>query len=614
MRRTLMCGQVRAANIGQRILLQGWVHRSRDHGGLIFIDLRDRAGLVQVVFNPEHAPGAHAVASECRAEYVLEIEGVVNRRPEGTENPNLATGEIELVADRATILNPSLPLPFAIADDAEVDEQVRLRYRYLDLRRPKMAENLELRHRVIKYIRDFLDREGFLEVETPIMVKSTPEGARDYLVPSRLRPGEFYALPQSPQQLKQLLMVAGIDRYFQIAHCFRDEDLRADRQPEFTQLDLEMSFVDQDDILAAIEPLFAGLTRDLTDFAVDTPFPRLTYREAMDRFGTDKPDLRFGMEIVDLSDIVAESGFGVFRTVVQSGGVVRAIVAPGAGEYSRRQLGELEELAKSFGAAGLAWAAFQPAGVRSSFARNLSEEELTRIRERANLADGDLLLVVAGSYDVAANVLGRLRSELGRRLGLVDDGRMAYAFITEFPYFEPDDETGGVTFVHHPFTQPWDEDVPLIETEPLKVRARAYDLVCNGYELASGSIRIHRREIQELIFKAMGLTPEQIERRFGHMLRAFEFGAPPHGGIAPGIDRLVMLLARERSIREVIAFPKNQSAADLMMGAPSPVEPVQLRDLGLALLPAARPAAAGPDQRDLAPSADGPSAQPDRVS
>jgi aspartyl-tRNA synthetase len=404
-------------------------------------------------------------------------------------------------------------------------------------------------------------------------------------VPSRVRPGEFYALPQSPQQLKQLLMVAGIDRYFQIARCFRDEDLRADRQPEFTQLDLEMSFVDQDDVLDVIERLFSSLTEALTDFKVDMPFPRLTFQEAMDRYGTDKPDLRFGVPIVDLSEIAGGSSLGFFRAAVERGGVVKAISVPGAAEYSRRQLSELEELAKSWGAGGLAWAAFQGENVRSSFARNLAEGELDAIQSLADVKDGDLLLVVAGPYEVAANVLGRLRAELAARLGLIDQSRMVYAFITEFPYFEKDEESGAITFVHHPFTMPFDEDVPFIESDPLRVRAKAYDLVANGYELASGSIRVHRREVQQAVFRALGLTEEQIERRFGHMLRAFELGAPPHGGIAPGIDRLVMLLARERSIREVIAFPKNQSASDLMMGAPSAVEESQLRDLGLALRP-----------------------------
>jgi aspartyl-tRNA synthetase len=585
MRRTHTCGQLQAADAGQRVLLQGWLHRSRDHGGLIFTDLRDRYGLVQVVFNPDRSPAAHAVASDCRPEYVLEIEGEVAERPSGTQNPNLPTGQIEVLADRVTVLNAAQPLPFGVAEEGDVEEQLRLRYRYLDLRRPKLARNIELRHRVCKYIRDFLDSREFLEIETPILVSSTPEGARDYLVPSRLHQGEFYALPQSPQQLKQLLMVAGMDRYFQIAHCFRDEDQRADRQPEFTQLDLEMSFVDQEDVLDVIEPLFATMAQHVTDFAVRTPFPRLTYREAIDRYGSDKPDLRFGLPIVDLSDIAGDSEFQVFRGAVAEGGVVRALSAPGAAGYSRKQLSELEELARSWGARGLAWAAFQGDAVRSSFAKNLSDGELAAIRERAAVMEGHLLLVVAGTAEVAANVLGRMRTELAGRLDLIDERRMVFAFITEFPYFEPDDQRG-VTFVHHPFTMPWDEDIPLIESDPLRVRAKAYDLVCDGYELGSGSIRVHQREVQEAIFRALGLTPEQIEGRFGHMLRAFEFGAPPHGGMAFGLDRAVMVFARERTIREVIAFPKNQSASDVMLGAPSSVDEQQLRDLGLAVRPA----------------------------
>jgi aspartyl-tRNA synthetase len=588
MRRTHTCGEPRLAHVGGRVLLQGWLHRTRDHGGLIFIDLRDRYGLIQLVFDPSRTPDAHRIASECRAEYVLEVEGVVAARPEGTRNPNLATGDVEVHVDTITVLNPSLPLPFMVSDDEDVDEQRRLQLRFLDLRRPRMARNLALRHRVVKYIRDFLDGESFVEVETPVMVASTPEGARDYLVPSRLHPGSFYALPQSPQQLKQLLMVAGLDRYFQIARCFRDEDLRADRQPEFTQLDLEMSFVDQDDVLDVIERLFGSMAETVSDFRVLKPFPRLTYDDSMRLYGTDKPDLRFGMQISDLSPIFEQSGFGVFRNAVSAGGVVRAIVAPGAAGYSRRQIGELEEFAKSWGAGGLAWAALSGGEMRSSFVRNLTDGEVSAMRGAAGMDDGDLLLVVAGPTAMACNVLGRLRGDLGERLGLIDESLMAYAFVTEFPYFEDDGE-GGVTFVHHPFTAPWEEDIPLIESDPLRVRAKAYDLVCNGYELASGSIRIHRRDVQEMVFRALGLTAEQIERRFGHMLRAFDYGAPPHGGIAPGIDRTVMLLARERTIREVIAFPKNQSAADLMMGAPSEVDERQLRDLGLALRPRVTP-------------------------
>src|SRR6185295_2734485 len=564
------------------------VHRRRDHGQLIFLDLRDRHGITQVVIDKADSPEAHADAERVRPEFVVSAVGTVAPRLPGTENPKLPTGAVELQATEVEILSEAKTPPFYINEpDAPVDEGVRLKYRYLDIRRQPMADRLLLRSRMVQAIREVHHDNGFVEVETPTLIKSTPEGARDFIVPSRLQPGNVYALPQSPQQLKQLLMVAGVDRYFQIARCFRDEDLRADRQPEFTQLDLEMSFVDQDDVLDVIERLFTSLTETLTDFKVDKPFPRLTYREAMDRYGNDKPDLRFGMPIVDLSEIAKTSALGFFRSAVETGGVVKAISAPGAAEYSRRQLTELEALAKSFGAGGLAWAAFQGENVRSSFARNLGEGELDAIKQAADVKDGDLLLVVAGSYEVAANVLGRLRNELGARLGLIDESRMVYAFITEFPYFEPD-EAGGVTFVHHPFTMPWDEDIPYIESDPLRVRAKAYDLVANGYELASGSIRIHQREVQQSVFRALGLSADQIERRFGHMLRAFELGAPPHGGIAPGIDRLVMLLARERSIREVIAFPKNQSAADLMMGAPSPVEESQLRDLGLALLPPAK--------------------------
>jgi aspartyl-tRNA synthetase len=564
---------------GHPTTLQGWVHRARDHGGLIFIDLRDRYGMTQVVVNPERSPEAHLAASAVRPEYVLQVEGEVSPRPPGTINPGLATGEVEVLADSLSVLNPSLPLPFSLNEDVEVDERLRLEYRYLDLRRPRMTANLELRHRIVKLIRDFLDARQFLEIETPILIKSTPEGARDFLVPSRVHPGEFYALPQSPQQLKQLLMVAGQDRYFQIARCFRDEDQRADRQPEFTQLDLEMSFVEREDVLVLIEDLFAELSESHSAKRVQRPFPRLSYDEAMLRYGSDKPDLRFGMEIADLSEILRQTEFGVFRSAIDSGGSVRALAAPGAASFTRREIDALTETAKSFGARGLAWAAFGEGEIRSSFAKFLSENELSQIRAATGAEPGSLLLVVADRPKVAANVLGRLRAQLGERLGLIDRDLLAYAWIIDFPWFELDEAEGRLTFVHHPFTAPTEEDLDLIESEPLKVRAKAYDLVLNGYELGGGSIRIHQREIQSRIFRALGYDEQAQEASFGHMLQAFEFGAPPHGGIAIGIDRVVMLHAEEDTIREVIAFPKNQSARDLVTDAPSKVSERQLREL-----------------------------------
>jgi len=581
MLKTHNCGELQAKHIGQEVTLAGWLNRRRDHGGLVFIDLRDRSGVVQVVANPNAAPEAHAAAQEARGEYVLQVKGTVRARPEGLVNPDIPSGEVEVLAQEVKILNRAKTPPFYIYDDSPVDEALRLKYRYLDLRRARMQRNLIQRHRVVKYIRDYLDARGFVEIETPILFKTTPEGARDYLVPSRVHPGKFYALPQSPQQLKQLLMVAGYERYFQIARCFRDEDQRGDRQPEFTQLDLEMSFVEREDVMALIEEMMIGIIETLSDRKLLTkPFPRLTHGEAMRRFGTDRPDLRFGMELVDFSDLVAESGYGIFVKTVASGGRVKGLCASGCGSYSRRQVDELAELAQQEGAKGLAWLALGEDGeVRSSFAKYLTENEVAAIVERADAHAGDLLLFVADQPKVVNATLNGLRLELGERLGLRDRGVLALCWVIDFPLFEWDEEGQRWDPSHHLFTSPMLEDLPLLETDPGAARGQQYDLVCNGEEIAGGSIRIHRRDVQEKIFELIGLDAEVAQERFGHMLEAFEYGTPPHGGIAPGIDRLVMLLAGEPNIREVIAFPKTQQAADLMAGAPSPAEDKQLDEL-----------------------------------
>jgi aspartyl-tRNA synthetase len=589
LRRTHLCGELTADDVGSRAILQGWVHRHRDHGGLIFVDLRDRDGWTQVVFNPELAPEAHGVAGEVRSEYVLEVEGEVAHRPAGTENSSIPTGQIELVADRVAVLNPSLPPPFSIAEEGVVDEPVRLKYRYLDLRRPRMAHNLVMRHRINKFIRDHFDGQGFLEVETPILTKSTPEGARDYIVPSRVHPGMFYALPQAPQQYKQLLMVGGVDRYFQIARCFRDEDLRADRAAEFTQLDVEMSFVQESDVLDLMEALFAKMSMALTTKQVVTPFPRLTFRQAMEQYGSDKPDLRYGMASVDLSDVFAETEFAVFRDTIAGGGQVRAIRVTGGAAYSRKIIDELTEVAKKNGARGLAWAAVEPGEMRSSFTRFLTEGERTAMVDRLGTKEGDLVLAVADKMPGASVALGAVRAEVARRDGLADPNILVYARINEFPLFEWDAAGNRWDATHHPFTSPMDEDVPLLDERPGDVRAKAYDLVCNGWELGSGSIRIHRREVQERIFGFLGYSAEDADARFGHMLHAFQYGTPPHGGMAIGLDRVAAIFADETNIREVIAFPKNQSAADLLMNAPSPVSDEQLADLHIMLRPGVEP-------------------------
>ena len=585
MLKTHTCGQLRPCHAGQEVTLAGWVHRRRDHGGLIFIDLRDREGLTQVVFNPDVSPSAHRVAAQARVEYVLRVRGRVCKRPPGMENPELATGEVEVIAEAAEILSSSKTPPFYINRENQVDETLRLRYRYLDLRRPRMQRNIILRHRVVKFIRDFLDERGFIEIETPLLIKSTPEGARDYVVPSRIHPGKFYALPQSPQQLKQLLMIAGFEKYFQIARCLRDEDQRADRQPEHTQLDLEMSFVEQEDIQQIIEELFTELVRHVTPHKrVLSPFPRLTYDEALARYGTDKPDLRYGLELVDLSEIVADSELRLFRRVIAEGGQVKGLVAPGCGSYSRRQIDELTELAQAQGAKGLVTLSVQGDGsLKGSTAKFLPPDKQKAVIEALGAAPGDLLCLVAGKAEVVASALDTLRRELARRLELADPNLLAFAWIVDFPLFKWDEELGRWDAEHHPFTMPKEEDIPLLDTDPGAVRANCYDLVCNGWELASGSIRIHRRDIQEKVFRLLGYSPEEVEARFGHLLRAFEYGAPPHGGIAPGIDRLVMLLADEPNIREVMAFPKSQSAMDLMMDAPAPISEEQLRELHIRL-------------------------------
>jgi aspartyl-tRNA synthetase len=583
--KTHTCGQLRPEHAGQTVTLAGWVHRRRDHGGLTFVDLRDRWGITQLVFNPDISAEAHAMARDLRVEYVVKVTGSVRRRPPGLENPDLPTGEVEVVAKEAEILNPAKTPPFYINEDSPVEEALRLRYRYLDLRRQRMQRNVILRHKVIKLIRDFLVDEGFIEVETPILFKSTPEGARDYLVPSRVHPGKFFALPQSPQQLKQLLMVAGYERYFQIARCFRDEDQRGDRQPEFTQLDLEMSFVHREDVMDIIERLYTAIVEQVSDKKLfSKPFKRLSYHEAMERFGTDRPDLRFGMELADISDVVAGCGFRVFAETVASGGLVKGLNASGCGGYSRKQLDELTALVKEFGAKGLAWLALDEKGeVRSSFAKFLTDEQVQAIVNRLVGAPDDLLLFVADRPEITNEALSRLRLTLGDRLGLRDPDVLALCWVIDFPFVTWNEEKQRWDPSHHLFTAPMAEDIPLLDSDPGKARGQQYDLVCNGYEIAGGSIRIYRRELQEKVFALIGLKVEEAKQQFGHMLEAFEYGTPPHGGIATGIDRWIMLLADEPNIREVIAFPKTQSAADLMASAPSPVSPEQLKELHLKL-------------------------------
>jgi aspartyl-tRNA synthetase len=576
------CGELRVTHADQKVTLAGWVHRRRDHGGVVFFDLRDRYGVVQVTVNPNLSKETLEAVANVRLEWVLQIAGTVQKRPAGMENPKMQTGAVEVIAESIEVLNRAKTLPFQVSGENDLpDENTRLKYRYLDLRRERMKGNLILRHNVVKFMRDFLDKHNFVEIETPILFKATPEGARDYLVPSRIYPGQFYALPQSPQQLKQLLMVAGLDRYFQIARCFRDEDLRGDRQPEFTQLDLEMSFVHRDDVLALVEQLYTEMIPVVTPHKklLSSPWPKFSYREVVDRYGTDKPDLRFGMELIDVSDIFANSDFRVFQSAIEGGGVVKCIIAAGCADYSRKEVEALTESAKALGAKGLATLAVTSEGLKGTAAKFIKTDEAETVKSRTGAGEGDLILFAADQRAVVNRVLGGLRVLFRDRLDLADPNLMAFAWVVDFPMFAWNEEEKKWDTEHHPFTMPQLDDLPKFETNPGEILSDAYDMVCNGYEMASGSIRIHRSDIQLKVFQLLGLSGDQIEQKFGHMLEAFEFGAPPHGGMAPGIDRLVMLLADEPNIREVIAFPKNQTGRDVMADAPSEVEPNQLKEL-----------------------------------
>ena len=580
--KTHTCGEINTSFAEQKVTLAGWVHRRRDHGGVTFIDLRDRFGLIQIVTDSEKHPQAHKALEPVRNEWVIQVTGIVRIRPEGMSNPDLPNGDIEFEVHKLIILNPAKTPPIYINKDSDVDEQIRLRYRYLDIRRDRMRNNLILRHKVVKFIRDYLDSNEFIEIETPILFKSTPEGARDYLVPSRVHPGEFYALPQSPQQLKQLLMVGGIERYFQIARCFRDEDQRGDRQPEFTQLDLEMSFVERADIMKLSEDLFTKLVTKLVPEKklLASPWPRFTYAEVMTRYGKDNPDIRFGMELNDITDVVTNSGFKVFDNVITKQGHVRGIKAEGLGNYSRKNIDQLAEYIKQHGAKGLAYLALtSDQEQRSSFAKFLPPGMISKIIERMDAQPGDLLLFVADKPSIVLESLGRLREYLGDRLGLRNQNTLGFCWVTDFPLVMWNDEEQRWDPSHHLFTSPMMEDIHLLESDPGRVRGQQYDMILNGYEVGGGSIRIHQRDLQTEIFKLIGLDPEIALQRFGHMLEAFEYGTPPHGGIAPGIDRICMILAGEPNIREVIAFPKNQNARDVMGDAPSAVDTRQLEEL-----------------------------------
>ena len=578
-KRTHTCGELRASDVGKIVTLNGWVDRRRDLGGLIFIDLRDRYGKTQVVFSPQHNDQAYQIAKELKSEFVISVTGKVERRPKGAENPSLPTGEIDVLADEVQILSKSETPPFLIEDDINVSEELRLKYRYLDLRRPIMQSNLITRHRMAQVVRRYFDENGFIEIETSFLVKSTPEGARDFLVPSRLHPGKFYALPQSPQLYKQILMVAGFDRYFQIVRCFRDEDLRADRQPEFTQIDVEMSFVTEEDVFNIVEGLIFRLMKEIKGIEIQLPFPRIPYVEAIEKYGTDKPDLRFDLEIVNATDIFKTTEFKVFREAIENGGVICGLNLPGCANFSRKQIDELTNFVKDLGAGGLVHFKVENGEVESPVAKYFTKISLQKLKERMSSRDGDLMILISDQPQKVYSILGSLRLEMGRRLNLIDEEQFKFAWIVDFPLLEWDEEENRWVSVHHPFTSPKLEDLHLLDSDPGKVRARAYDLVLNGNEIAGGSIRIHDAELQRKIFKLLGISDEEARKKFGFLLEAFKYGAPPHGGIAFGFDRLVMLFTGMKSIRDVIAFPKTSSALSLMDEAPSEVDPKQLDEL-----------------------------------
>jgi aspartyl-tRNA synthetase len=583
MLKTHNCGTLTKAHVGETVILNGWTQRRRDLGGVLFIDLRDRSGIVQIVFNPDFSGEALALGDKARNEYVLAVKGKVVERDKETINMNLATGEIEVQITEIEIMNTAKNPPFFIEDGIEIDESLRLKYRYLDLRRPEMQRTLMLRSKAAKVFRDFLDDHGFIDVETPILTKSTPEGARDYLVPSRVHPGEFFALPQSPQIFKQLLMVSGLERYYQIARCFRDEDLRSDRQPEFTQVDIETSFLSQDQLLSLMEELVAKLMKDTAGVEITAPFQRITYADAMGKYGSDKPDLRFGLELVDLSDLLANTEAKVFAGAINSGGEVKALNAKGCGVWSRKEIDDLTPFAMRYGAKGLAWIQVKDGEFKGPIVKFLTEDEIKAISERLGVEEGDLLLFSADTKKIVADVLGNLRLKIGKQLGLIDESQFKFAWVVDFPLLGWDEEAKRYVAEHHPFTRPNEEDVHYFDTDPGKIRAQAYDLVLNGYEVGGGSMRIYKRDVQEKMFSALGFSTEEANEKFGFLLEAFEYGTPPHGGIAFGFDRLVMLITGRTNLRETIAFPKTASATCLLTDAPGLVDEKQLEQLSIKL-------------------------------